>query len=70
MKQSKLKISRAKRHPNKNFTGIWINKFGRKHWLKNGKYHREDGPAIEWPNGEKFWYKNGIYFNMKIIELF
>jgi hypothetical protein len=25
----------------------------------NGKYHREDGPAIEYVNGNKFWYKNG-----------
>jgi len=21
--------------------------------------HREDGPAIEWANGDKFWYLNG-----------
>ena len=24
----------------------------------NGKYHREDGPAIEWADGYKFWYLN------------
>jgi hypothetical protein len=23
------------------------------------KYHREDGPAIEWDNGDKEWYING-----------
>lgn len=28
-------------------------------WYKNGKLHREDGPAIEWKNGNKEWYKNG-----------
>lgn len=22
--------------------------------------HREDGPAIEWPNGSKEWYQNGV----------
>ena len=21
-------------------------------------FHREDGPAIEWPNGDKSWYLN------------
>ena len=24
-----------------------------------GKYHREDGPAREWPTGVKAWYRNG-----------
>ena len=23
------------------------------------KYHREDGPAIEWVDGDKDWYKHG-----------
>ncbi|MDP2696416.1 MAG: hypothetical protein Q8O87_04200 [bacterium] len=27
-------------------------------WYKNGKLHREDGPAIEWPDGTKQWYIN------------
>ena len=22
-------------------------------------FHREDGPAIEYPNGEKIWWNNG-----------
>jgi hypothetical protein len=27
---------------------------------KEGKYHREDGPAREWPaQGAKAWYRNG-----------
>ena len=25
---------------------------------KNGKYHREDGPALEYSNGVRIWYKN------------
>jgi len=25
----------------------------------NGKYHRENGPAVEYPNGDKSWYING-----------
>ena len=24
------------------------------------KLHREDGPAIEYANGDKFWYVNGL----------
>ena len=32
---------------------------GNKYWYINGKWHREDGPAIEWANGDKCWYING-----------
>ena len=28
-------------------------------WYLNGKYHREDGPAIEYKNGDKAWWLNG-----------
>lgn len=28
---------------------------------ESGQYHREDGPAIEWTNGDKSWYLNGMY---------
>jgi len=34
---------------------------GNKGWCLNGKYHRKDGPAIEWADGSKFWYLNGEY---------
>jgi len=32
-------------------TKIWRN--------KKGEHHREDGPAIEYADGDKHWYKNG-----------
>ena len=32
---------------------------GSKSWYLNGKYHREDGPAIEFADGSKHWYLNG-----------
>ena len=32
---------------------------GTKFWYLNGKYHREDGPAIEYASGSKHWYLNG-----------
>ena len=32
---------------------------GSKGWYKNGKRHREDGPAYEWTDGSKGWYLDG-----------
>ena len=32
---------------------------GSKRWILNGDYHREDGPAIEYPNGTNQWLLNG-----------
>ena len=32
---------------------------GTKRWCLNNKYHREDGPAIEWSDGSKSWIFNG-----------
>ena len=29
----------------------------------DGKFHREDGPAIEWNDGTKSWYINGIGYS-------
>ena len=34
---------------------------GAKAWWLNGKRHREDGPALEWPSGSKSWFLNGKY---------
>ena len=36
-----------------------VDERGNKHWLLNGKWHREDGPAIEFADGTKAWYLNG-----------
>jgi hypothetical protein len=39
---------------------LTINEYGTKRWrLPNYKYHREDGPAIEWIDGDKEWHRNG-----------
>ena len=32
---------------------------GYKEWYFNGQLHREDGPALEWANGSKYWFLNG-----------
>ena len=37
-----------------------IDLIGTKKWFNNaGEWHREDGPAIEWENGDKSWIVNG-----------
>ena len=42
---------------------ITMSKDGTKYWrLLNGKVHREDGPAVEWENGTKEWWLNGIWY--------
>lgn len=32
---------------------------GNKSWWLNGRYHREDGPAIIYSDGYQSWYLNG-----------
>ena len=32
----------------------------RRYYNAAGQYHREDGPAIEYANGTKRWYQNGL----------
>ena len=36
-----------------------VDKDGNKTWRLNGKYHREDGPAIEYVDGSKAWFLHG-----------
>ena len=36
-----------------------INVFGDIEYRLNGKRHRTEGPAVEYPNGDKYWYVNG-----------
>ena len=38
---------------------VWIDEYGNKRCYLNGKLHREDGPAIEWTDGDKAWYLDG-----------
>ena len=44
---------------NPEFTGCVIDCDGDKFWYLNGKYHREEGPAVEGANGTKEWFLNG-----------
>jgi hypothetical protein len=54
---------------------IEIDEDGDKYYYKDKAmtiYHREDGPAIEWSNGGKYWFLNGKYHREDgpAIELF
>ena len=31
-----------------------------RYWNEKGYLHREDGPALEYINGNKLWYINGL----------
>jgi hypothetical protein len=41
-----------------------VNKYGSRFWYnEEGKFHRIDGPAVEWSNGIKFWFINGVKYS-------
>jgi len=44
-----------------NTNGLIVSKYGTKRWYRDGRCHRDDGPAVEYPDGTKFWYHNGLY---------
>ena len=35
-----------------------IEKSGSRFYVFNGHYHREDGPAAEWANGDRIWWRH------------
>ena len=37
-----------------------VDEYGTKGWYLRGRWHREDGPAIEWADGRKQWRLNGL----------
>ena len=43
---------------------VTVDEEGTARWYKDAKctiLHRENGPAVEWWNGHKEWYQNGVY---------
>ena len=40
-------------------SGMKVGPTGTKRWYLDGKFHREDGPAIVYEDGVKQWYLNG-----------
>jgi len=50
---------------------VTVGNFGTIRWYQNGKCHRLDGPAVEYANGTKYWYIEGVeyseeQFNQKV----
>ena len=41
--------------------GLVADLVGNKCWYLNDELHREDGPAVEWVNGDTWWYYKGIF---------
>jgi hypothetical protein len=39
-----------------------IHEYGEKFWYdSNGKFHRDDGPAVIYADGDKAWYQHGKF---------
>ena len=47
--------------PEKIPNGQWIDGFGREVWIKDGGWHRTDGPAVIKQNGAQAWCFEGKY---------
>jgi hypothetical protein len=41
--------------------GMYTRPDGTREWFRDGRHHREDGPAIERPDGARFWCLHGEY---------
>ena len=46
-------------------TEIKIDEDGTKKYYVNGLLHKEDGPAVEYSNGDKEWWINGEFIKFK-----
>lgn len=52
-----------------NFTGVARTQSGNYFWFKNGKRHREDGPAVIWKEGDVGWRLDGrIVSEIEVFE--
>jgi hypothetical protein len=39
--------------------GMFVNESGTKVWYKDGEFHRDDGPAVLYGDGDETWYSYG-----------
>jgi hypothetical protein len=44
----------------------WSTGRGTKFWLRSGKLHRDNGPAIEYDNGNREWWLNGMLMRVHL----
>jgi len=47
----------------KGYTGYVKYTNGTQMWYKNGKRHREDGPALIWYDGTQMWWLNSRLYS-------
>ena len=47
-----------------------IHSNGTKAWYNLGKRHREDGPAVEYADGNKDWFYHGVHVDCSSQEEF
>lgn len=47
--------------------GLHVDDDGNKYWFLDDKFHRVDGPAIEYADGGKHWFIEGIYYHSLLI---
>ena len=40
---------------------------GDREWYRNGKLHRENGPAVEFADGEKDWFLDGNWISHHVV---
>ena len=48
--------------------GLIIDKDGIKRHFLNGKLHCEHGPAVEYPDGIKYWYLNNVMQSEELAD--
>jgi hypothetical protein len=39
--------------------GLTVDEHGTRRWYVNGHLHCDDGPAVEYAEGDRFWWVNG-----------
>jgi len=45
---------------------VTVDSYGTQIWKnENGYFHREDGPAVIYPDGTQYWYINGKHLTEK-----
>ena len=47
-----------------------INSYGTKFWYKENLLHRKGGPAIEYANGDKEYYLNGVEYTEQEFKIY
>lgn len=52
----------------KKFSGKYTSRMGFTKYYLEGELHREDGPALIFPSGDKYYYLNGVNVEKRDID--